>query len=130
MADIEYTSWVIFPTTRLRVEIDTVEGNVSRFVVQLEYDREWEYDTTSPSDWSVVVRFDHDPESEFGHDVHREGLHLDVYRCGEKVRVVRGFPNVPVNRAPAWCEGYLSEHAQRYVDRYERWHGIAGHTDR
>ena len=126
MADIEYTNWVFFPATQLRVEIDTAEGDVSRFVVQLEYDLEWDYDTTSTSSWAVVARFDHDPETEFGHDIVSEGLHLDIYREGEKESVLRGFPKVPLNEAPAWCEGYLHENAQRFIGRFERWHGISG----
>jgi hypothetical protein len=129
MADNEYTNWVIFPSTQLRVEIDTCEGDVSRFVVQLEYDKEWDYDTTSTSDWAVVARFDHDPDTEFGHDITHEGLHLDIYRDGEKARVERGFPKVPLNQAPGWCEGYLSAHASRYVRRFKRWHNVSGPED-
>lgn len=126
MAEIEYVSWVIFPTTQLRVVIDTKEGDVQGFVVQLEYDMDWDYDTSSPSDWEVVARFDHDPTAEFGHDIEREGLHLDVYRDGEKATVEYGFQPVPINQAPGWCESYLLENAQRYVDRFERWHDVRG----
>ena len=31
-----------------------------------------------------MVRYDHDPASEFGHDATEEGLHIDVYRDGEQ----------------------------------------------
>lgn len=126
MADVEYTDWVHFPTTQLRVEIDAEEGSIRRFVVQLEYDMSWSYDTTEPSEWEPVARFDHDPDSKFGHDVVEEGLHLDVYRDGEKHVVQRGFPRVPLSDAPAWCEGYLREKASKYVDRFEAWHGLVG----
>ena len=126
MADIEYTHWIIFPTTRLRVEIDVRHGQVQRFVVQLEYDVNWRFDETGPHDWKPVARFDHDPAGEFGHDIEREGLHLDVYRSERKERVERGFPRVPVNQAPGWCEDYLVREAKRYVNQFERWHGLRG----
>ena len=49
-------------------------------MVQLEY---W-----TDGAWQEVVRYDRDPESEMGHDVTEEGLHMDVYRDGEKVNTV------------------------------------------
>lgn len=124
MAAVDYTTWLDFPTTQLRVEIDTEGGNVQRFIVQLEYDVEWDYDTSTPSDWRTVARFDHDPDTEFGHDATDEGLHLDIYRDGQKAWVERGFPPVPLNDAPAWCEAYLYEKSHRYVRRFERWHDV------
>lgn len=126
MAGLEYTDWIRFPTTQLRVEIDVAEGSIRRFVVQLEYDANWSYDTTEPSRWEPIARFDHEPNSTFGHDIVEEGLHLDVYRDGEKHLVQRGFPQIPLSDAPAWCEGYLRENASSFVDRFEAWHGLDG----
>ncbi|MDL0124189.1 MULTISPECIES: hypothetical protein [Halobacterium] len=48
-------------------------GDVTRFLVQLEY----RLDDT----WTEVVRYDHDPKSEFGHNVTEEGLHIDIYNA-------------------------------------------------
>lgn len=70
------------------VGISTEQGQVVRFVVQFEY--------RVASDWRVVVRFDHDPASAVAHDVTDEGIHMDVYRNGEKWRSEEVFP--PISR--------------------------------
>lgn len=61
-------------TVRRRLGYSHEQGEVTRFVVQLEYLYEKE--------WMPVVRYDHDPMSDQGHDVTDEGLHIDVYRDG------------------------------------------------
>lgn len=61
-------------------------GAPKRFVVQLE--------RRIDDDWWEVVRFDHDPENPMGHDITQEGLHMDVYKFGEKARVKDDFPPV------------------------------------
>jgi hypothetical protein len=103
---------------RRRVGLSTYRGDVVRFVVQLEYRLDGE--------WRAVARFDHDSNSEMGHDVTEEGLHLDVYRDGEKYRVERDFPAVDLNDAVEYCETY----ADRYVIQFERWHGVNDPRDR
>lgn len=102
--------------TRRRMGYSHERGVVTRFVVQLEYRLDSEY--------QEVVRFDHDLSNSEGHDVTDEGLHLDVYRCGEKVRVEQVFPPMPAAKALTFAEEHLREHAQRYVERFEEWHGI------
>lgn len=67
-------------------EFDKSEGHVTRFVVQFE--------RSIGDEWSEVVRFDHEPENPMGHDITEEGLHMDVYRDGDKVRVKDDFPPV------------------------------------
>lgn len=57
---------------------------MTRFAGQLEYRLDEE--------WAEVVRFDYDPEGEQGHDVTTDGVHMDVYRDGEKVRSPEIFP--------------------------------------
>lgn len=73
----EYTK-PLAPSLRERLGYSHERGNVTRFVVQLEY--------RLGGDWTEVVRYDHDPESEHGHDVEDEGLHIDVYRDGKRLR--------------------------------------------
>lgn len=101
---------------RRRVGISTEQGQVVRFVVQLEY--------RVASDWRVVVRFDHDPASAVAHDVTDEGIHMDVYRNGEKWRSEEVFPPMFPGEALTYAEEHLRNHYQRYVRRFERWHGI------
>jgi len=75
-------------------------------------------------EWSEVVRFDHDPESDHGHDVIKEGVHMDVYRNGEKIRQEEVFPPMSPNAALTFAEEHLKQHGQRYINRFEQWHEI------
>lgn len=103
---------------QIRVGIDTDRGDVTRFLVQLEYNRSGEWDT--------VVRIDHDILGSDGatHNAAEEGLHLDVYRAGEKVRTEDVTGPLPPNEALNAAEDHLTEYLQEYISRYERWHGI------
>ena len=88
----------------------------TRFVVQLE--------RGIGDEWRQVIRFDHDPENPMGHDIAEDGVHMDVYRDGEKVRVKDDFPPVPLNHAPRYCITYTRENAARFLDRFEQWHDL------
>ncbi|MFB6353088.1 MAG: hypothetical protein ABEJ92_03290 [Halobacteriales archaeon] len=87
-------------------------------MVQLEYRLE--------GDWREVVRYDHDPEGpdEVAHDVTEEGLHVDIYRDGEKIETERLTGPMPADVAFNTAEEHLTEHLERIVRRFERWHGI------
>jgi len=80
---------------RQRVGIDLERGRVTRFVVQLEYLIDPQTD-----EWAVVVRYDHDAEgsAEATHDVTEEGLHIDIYRDGEKIDSQARLWNSPGGR--------------------------------
>jgi hypothetical protein len=117
-------SWVEYPYARIPTEVETEQGDVTRFVVQLEYNVE--PDPFEPGDWRQVARFDHEPEVEMGHDVREEGLHMDVYRDGEKMDVRRQFETPPLNDAPRYCKTYLEQHADWLLARFERWHDVDG----
>ena len=106
---------------RQRVGIDLERGRVTRFVVQLEYLIEPQTD-----EWAVVVRYDHDAEgsAEATHDVTEEGLHIDIYRDGEKIDSHELTPPLPPNDALNAAEEHLSDHLEGYVRRFEQWHGI------
>jgi hypothetical protein len=121
MADIGF-SWVEWPYARIRRELETEGGVVTRFVFQLEYDCEATTDGLLPHDWRTVARFDHDLDGP--HNVNEEGLHVDVYRDGEVVMKSYDFPPVPLRKAPRFCERYLQENADFLIDRFERWHDI------
>jgi hypothetical protein len=67
----------------------------------------WEYTSGSNhhGEWQSVVRYDHDgtDESEFAHNVTEEGLHIDIYRGGEKEAmeyVARRFEPISLSTAP------------------------------
>lgn len=108
------------PRVQIRIAFSTERGDVIRFLVQLEY---WHR-----GEWRPVVRYDHDRDGDAGHDVAVEGLHRDVYRAGEKVRVESVSPPIPADEAFEYAEDDLGEHAKQYVRRFERWHDIQDST--
>ncbi|GAA0716848.1 hypothetical protein J2744_000708 [Halorubrum trapanicum] len=115
--DVQYSEWVEYPHARLRVDIDKTAGVPTRFVVQLE--------RRVDGSWRQVVRFDHESENPMGHDITDEGLHMDVYRDGEKVRVKDDFPPVDLTHAPRYCIAYIERHAGVLLRRFERWHDLS-----
>jgi len=106
---------------RRRLGIDVDRGQVRRFVVQLEY-----LVNPRPEVWEPVVRYDHDVEgsTEATHDVTEEGLHIDIYRDGEKIDSHELTPPLPANDALNAAEDHLAEHLDGYIRRFEEWHGI------
>lgn len=100
--------------TRHRLGITTDRGGVTRFVVQLEYFLE--------DEWAIVVRYDHDVAGEATHDVTEEGLHIDVYRDGEKHATEYIAGPLPAGVALDFAEDHLAENAEHFVKRFEEWH--------
>ena len=113
--DREFTTPLEYRVRR-RIGYSHDRGEITRFVVQLEYRLD--------GDWAEIVRFDHDPEGKHGHDVTEEGVHMDVYQDGEKLRSEEIFPSMTANEALTFAEEYLNQHAERYIRRFEQWHGI------
>lgn len=113
--DREYTTWT-GTTIRRRLGYSHDHGEVTRFVVQLEYLYE--------DEWMPVVRYDHNPASLHGHDVTDAGLHIDVYRDGEKYRQEYVAPPMPAGVALDFAEDHLTENVQRFIRRFEEWHEI------
>ena len=74
---------------QLRTAFSTERGEVTRFIIQLEYWLE--------GDWREVVRYDHDRDAAGGHDITKEGLHRDIYRDGEKIRSEDVSSPIPAN---------------------------------
>jgi hypothetical protein len=118
--DLEYTAPEGGPIRR-RLGIDTERGTVTRFVVQLEYLLD-----PAAGEWATVVRYDHDAEGsdEAAHDVTKEGLHIDIYRDGEKYRTHELTPPLSATDALEYAEDHLTEHMEGYVRRFEQWHEI------
>ena len=103
---------------QLRWAFSTDHGEVTAFVVQLEY---W-----LDGDWTAVVRYDHNPDLEAGHDVTREGVHRDVYRDGEKVDTQTISGPIPASEAFNCAQRDLRENPGTYVRRFEQWHSVSG----
>lgn len=103
---------------QIRVGLDVSGGEVTRFLVQLEYRR--------GGSWDTVVRYDHDAEgsAESSHDVTEEGLHIDIYRDGEKHVTEYVVGPRPAGIALDTAEDHLAQNLERFVERYERWHDI------
>lgn len=106
---------------RRRLGLDVEAGQVTRFVVQLEYLLDPFVD-----EWATVVRYDHDDQGgdEATHDVTEDGLHVDVYREGEKVATHELTPPLPAAAALDAAEDHLAEHLEGYVARFETWQEI------
>lgn len=113
--DREFTT-AVDRQARRRVGFDTTRGEVTRFVVQLEY--------RHGEEWRPVVRYDHDTEGETSHDVTEEGLHIDIYRENGKEATEYIAPPQSAAVALDLAEDHLSQNLERFIERYERWHGI------
>jgi len=77
------------------------------------------------SDWREVVRYDHDCDASGGHDATEDGLHRD----GEKHREEAVSPPIPANEGFDHAEEDLRENVERFVRRFERWHGVTDRSD-
>jgi hypothetical protein len=117
--ELEYTTREAVGVRR-RLGIDTERGSVTRFVLQLEHLVE----VDGEQEWTTIVRYDHDSEgsAEAAHDVTEEGLHIDVYRDGEKYRTHELTPPMPAADALGAAEDHLTTHAEGYIRRFEQWH--------
>ena len=106
---------------QLRTAFSTDRGEVTEFMIQLEY---W-----LDGDWREVVRYDYDREAPGGHDVTEEGLHRDIYRDDEKCRSEEVSPPIPASEAFDHAEEDLRENAERFIKRFEKWHGVTDRSD-
>lgn len=102
--------------SQIRSGTTVEDGEVAKFVRQLEY--------RVGDDVLEVVRYDHDPDAPGGHNVTEEGLHMDVYRDGEKIRAEQIAPPEPAGRALTRAEEHLAENIEQFVKRFETWHNL------
>ena len=80
-----------------------------------------------PNCWRPIARFDHNQHSKKGHDIRDEGLHMDIIDADNtKFDVRRGFPHVPIEDAPEYCENYLLEHHDTLTAKFEQRNGLNG----
>ncbi|MFC7076186.1 DUF7718 family protein [Haloarcula halophila] len=101
---------------RITVGFDQQENHVPRFLVQLHY-----INLPDTPQWTVIARFDHNETSGGGHDVYREGLHIDVRRPdGSMTKVHPRHGGLPKTEEPSsagvWSP--LADEAQYFIDVY------------
>jgi hypothetical protein len=101
---------------RVRFGADIERGDVERFLVQLEY--------RMADGWTPIVRSDHNSAAVDGHDVESEGVHMNLYRDGEKYDVRQIGPPMSANAGLDRAEDHLVGDYQRHVKRFERWHNL------
>lgn len=123
MADYDVTPVPIrlAEPVQLRIAFSKDRGTITRFMAQLEY---W-----LGGKWHEIIRYDHDRDAPGGHDITEDGLHRDVYRDGEKIESVQVTGPIPANEGFNYAEDDLRENAERYIKRFEQWHGINDGAD-
>ena len=92
---------------------------MTRFVHQLEYNVAATPAGTHEPDWQPVTRFDHNTDDTQKHDIRDEGLHLDIYKDGEKYQVKTGFPTVELSSALDYCKRWLRTNAADLLERFK-----------
>ena len=116
-----YPRSVSHPHGEILYGVTTDGGEVTSFVVQL---RCW-----VGTDTELVAQFDHTPEHGLGHDVEREGVHMDVFRDGEKVETsnvadagLDAHPGpLPAAAAFNYALRYMEQENKRLIERYQAW---------
>lgn len=96
---------------------DRDRDHIPRFIVQLHYLEDAEGLT-----WDRIARMDHNETAALGHDVYREGLHVDVFtRSGSAVHLALSHPPLPANRGRVirGCLDYFRREGDFFVDVYE-----------
>ena len=101
----------------LTVGFDQRQQHIPRFLVQLHYRV-----ATDPIEWTAIARMDHNETSSLGHDVYREGLHVDVARRSQPtVHLQLAHAPLPISRGAVirGCANYLKREAEYFVDVFE-----------
>ena len=100
--------------TRLRLFLGRLPGEgLTRFRVQLEHH--------AVDEWQQIVGSDHNPAAETGHGVTAEGVHLDVYRGGERIDRKRLFESTTPENALSIADDHIKENYEQYVRHYRQW---------
>ena len=103
------------PDCHLTVGFDREQGRIPRFLILLHYQTD-----TDPVRWGELARMDHNETAALGHNVYREGLHVDISRrSGRTVHIDVPHAPLPSNRGAVIraCVDYLrlntTEHERR-----------------
>lgn len=101
----------------LTVGFDQHQAHIPRFLIQLHYQV-----ATDPVTWDAIARMDHNETAATGHDVYREGLHVDVARrSSPPVHLRLSHTALPANRGKVirGCVDYFRREADYFIDVYE-----------
>ncbi|MBP1923697.1 hypothetical protein J2751_002742 [Halorubrum alkaliphilum] len=101
----------------LTVGFDQHQQHIPRFLVQLHYRV-----AIDPIEWTAIARMDHNETSSLGHDVYREGLHVDVARRSQPtVHLQLAHAPLPISRGAVirGCANYLKREAEYFIDVFE-----------
>lgn len=101
----------------LTVGFDRDRRVITRFIIQLHY-----RDPDGPLEWERIARMDHNETSTLGHDVYKEGLHVDVYRrSSNPVHLALSHTKLPPNCGAVirGCVEYVGREAQYFIDVFE-----------
>lgn len=100
--------------TRIRLFLGRLPGEgLTRFRVQLEHH--------VVDEWQQIVGSAHNPNAETGHDVTAEGVHLDIYRDGERVDREQLFDPTTPSNALDIADDHIKENYEQYVRDYRQW---------
>lgn len=119
MNDSTYTYNIHSPWVQRRTCLKIKDHELQAFYVQLEYNRS--PNPIMEEDWQDIAWFDHQPSHRFGHDITKEGLHMDLQHPTGNNRKVKDFPSIPLADAPTFCEKYFDENYVEICDQYLKW---------
>lgn len=98
---------------RYVVRFDKRRGSITRFVVQLQRQTD-----AFEMDWRTFAQIDHEPNHVQGHDLYREGIHIDIYHedgTSSKIRPSTGAPlPTPGGVLLNMCKDYLVDNAEYF----------------
>jgi len=100
----------------LTVGFDQQRQYISRFIVILHYR------PLGQANWDAIARIDHNETSATGHNVYREGLHVDVdRRSSPEVHLKLRHGSLPASRGEVIrrCGEYFVRDSQYFIDVYE-----------
>lgn len=102
-----------YTKTRILVRFDTHSESLGHFTVQLQY-----RDQAYQKDWGTIAEFKHEPTHPTGHDLHSEGLPIDIFRDdGSTLVATTRHSPLPDNPGALLraCVDYLEAHIEYFV---------------
>lgn len=101
------------------VGFDRIRAHIPRFLMQFHYQIQA---STDAVEWRAIARMDHNESSVSGHDVYREGLHIDIERRSRptvQLQVPHGRLPTSRGRVIRGCARYLAREAEYVIDVFE-----------
>lgn len=92
---------------------DVNKGDVIRFLVDLQYT-----DLLLSANYTQIARFDHNPSNPNGHDIYKEGIHIDVVqKDGPDIKFHPSHSHIPHDLGAVMrvCAEYLDDNASRLI---------------